>query len=640
MMRKIYLLLIAATVVMQSCKQDLDVPPMNIISDADVFGNASGITSYMARIYSEVPMEDFKWSPATGFKSFFYGSPAAITGEAISRDQQNATETFGYWADAYSLIRECNYFLETLPSYAANFSPDAVNNWLGEARFIRAFTYFALVKRYGGVPVVDKVLTKPGQSIDDITANIEEYKIPRSSEQAVYDFIAADLDFAYANLPETNSKGRANRYAAAALKSRAMLFAGCIARYNNITLNDGSVRVCGIPADKAGSYFKASYEAANLLNGKFSLYKTGWSATDKNAQAANFAALFLDAASTENIFIRQYKYPDAVHWYDANQIPRQLWNGGYSAETNPTLDFVELFEGLPSNADGTFKTTDANGHYLLYANTMEPFAAAEPRLKGTVILPGDLFKGQSIELRRGIYTGPAEGGINRLLPPNSTAAYPTATLVSSASADQTPYTLPDGTKMNPAGASGFFTNISGVAGCISGFTVKKYLDPNKPTAEVTTNRSEQSWIEIRYAEVLLNRAEAAYELFRLGEGGNYLDQALTDLNMIRERAGATPATVADLTSVNVIRKERRKELAFENKTWWDMKRWRINDQEQNGRTYRILNAIYAANTGKYFFDDRFDERNSRYTFDPRWYYQEIPASVIAKSTNIVQNPGY
>jgi hypothetical protein len=44
--------------------------------------------------------------------------------------------------------------------------------------------------------------------------------------------------------------------------------------------------------------------------------------------------------------------------------------------------------------------------------------------------------------------------------------------------------------------------------------------------------------------------------------------------------------------------------------------------------------------GKYFFDDRFDERNSRYTFDPRWYYEQIPASAIAKSTNLVQNPGY
>jgi hypothetical protein len=642
MKRKIYILLLVFVAMAPACKKNLDVPPLNIVSDKDIFGNSAGIDAYMARIYSEVPMEDFKWQVTTGFKTFFFGSAYAITGEAISRDLANATETFNYWADAYALIRECNYFSETLPTYAGNFNATQVNNWLGEARFIRAFTYFALVKRYGGVPLIDKVLTKPGASIDDITASIEEYKIPRASEQAIYDFIAADLDYAYTNLPETNKKNsRATKYAAAALKSRAMLFAGSIAKYNTITLTAGGAQVCGIPSAKAVDYFKAAYDAASLLNGKFSLYKTSWSATDKAAQASNFTALFLDPLSAENIYIRQYHYPDAAHWYDANQIPHQLWGGGYSAETNPTLDFVEMFEGLPKNPDGTFQTLDAGGKYLLYDNTLDPFVNAEPRLRGTVIFPGDIFKGQSIELRRGIYTGPVAGGISKLIPSNSTSAYPTANLVTSVSDAQTPYTLPGGSKMNPAGLSGFFSNISGVAGGISGFTIRKYLDPNRPASDLSAaNHSDQSWIELRYAEVLLNRAEAAYELFSAGQGATYQTAALADLNAIRDRAGATPATLVTMNSVNVIRLERRKELAFENKTWWDMKRWRISDQEQNGRTYRILNAFYSSVASKYFFDDRLDERNSRYTFDPRWYYQQIPTAAIAKSTNLVQNPGY
>jgi hypothetical protein len=627
---------------MPSCKPELDVPPTNIIKDQDIFGSVSGIEAYMARIYSQTPMEDFKWNPSTGFKSFFNGSTATFTGEAISRDQAGGTETFNYWADAYALIRDCNYFMETLPKYASNFNAVDVNNWLGEARFIRAFTYFALVKRYGGVPIVDKVLTEPGQAIEEVAANIDSFKIPRASEQAVYDFIASDLDYAYANMAGTNKAGRANKYAAAALKSRAMLFAGSIAKYNTITLMNGSVQVVGIPAAKANDYFKASYDAANLLNGKYSLYKKQWSATDQAAQANNFAQIFLDASSPENIFIRQYKYPDAVHWYDYNNVPRQLWSGGGAAQTNPTLNFVEMFEGLPKNPDGTFQTTDASGNYILYDNLNDPFVNAEPRLKGTVLFPGDVFKGVTIELRRGIDTSSAGGVYSRLLPVGSTAAYPTNRLVSQSGPGVTSgiVTLPNGTKMNAAGESGFYTNINGVAGNISGFSIRKYLDPNKPTAEVLSNRSEQSWIEIRYAEVLLNRAEAAYELYSAGQGANYLTQALTDLNAIRERAGATLATEADLTSVDVIRKERRKELAFENKIWWDLKRWRIIDKEQNGTRWRILNAIFASKVMKYYFDDRPDERNSVFTFDPRWYYEQIPAAVIAKSPNIVQNPGY
>jgi hypothetical protein len=643
MKKLLYLLLAGFTLCsVPACKPDLDVPPPNIIRNPEVFGSVASIDAYMARIYSQIPMEDFKWNPATGFKSFFNGSTATFTGEAISRDQAGGTEGFNYFADAYILIRDCNYFMETLPDYASNFSAVQVNNWIGEARFIRAFAYFALAKRYGGVPLVDKVLTEASQPIEEVAANIESFKIPRASEQAVWDFIGSDLDFAYTNLPETNVNGRVSRYAAAALKSRAMLFAGSIAKYNTNNLSVGSVQVVGIPATKANDYFKAAYDAANLLNGKYSLYKKSWSATDKAAQATNFSQLFLDASSTENIFIRMYRYPDAVHWYDYNNVPRQLWSGGGAAQTNPTLNFVEMFEGLPKNGDGTFQTTDAAGKYILYDNLGDPFVNAEGRLRGTVLFPGDVFKGVSIELRRGIYQGPVAGGIPRLLPLGSTGVYP-STVLSQTTPDDVngkSIVLPNGTRMFAAGASGFYTSINGVASTISGFSIRKYLDPNKPIAETQNNRSEQSWIEIRYAEVLLNRAEAAYELHSAGQGGSYLTQALSDLNAIRERAGATQATVADLTSIDVIRKERRKELAFENKTWWDLKRWRIIDREQNNTQWRILNAIYAQNANKYFFDDRPDERNSRFTFDPRWYYQQIPAAVIAKSPNIVQNPGY
>jgi hypothetical protein len=612
------------------------------VQDKDVFTNEAGITAYMARIYSRLPIEDFKYSPTIGFNAFVIGSFSGLTGEALSRDMPNTVETFNYWADAYSVIRECNYFMEALPGYAGNFEETQVKNWLGEARFLRAVTYFALVKRYGGVPIVDKVLTKPDQTIEDLVASIDELKIPRSSEEKVYDMIGDDLDYAYANLPESNKAGRANRYAAAAFKSRAMLFAGSIAKYNNISLTSGSERLCGIPAAKANTYFKASFDAAALLNGKYSLYTKNFRAGDKDAIYQNFVNLFLDPASSENIFIRQYKYPDAVHGYDALSVPKQLEGpgGNYSSETNPTLDFVEMFEGLPKNPDGTFQTLDANGKYILYDNTMDAFANAEPRLRATVILPGDQFKGQSIEFRRGIYTGSAAGGISPLLPAGATSPYPTTNIISSATTAQKPDTLPNGKIMNPAGASGIFTNLSagGPGGSITGFSVRKYLVPDKPTAEVVTNRSEQSWIEIRYAEVLLNAAEAGFELDAAGQGGNYLSTALTNLNLIRTRAGATPAV--SLTSIDTIRRERRKELAFENKIYWDLRRWRIIDKEQNSTLYRVLLPFYSSDVYKYFFDARTDERNVRFTFDTRWYYQQIPQSAITKSPNLVQNPGF
>jgi hypothetical protein len=96
----------------------------------------------------------------------------AVTGEALSRDQTSAMQENvdeSPWGDSYKLIRDVNYFLENLPKYASTFTPaEQVNSWLGEARFIRAATYFALVKRYGGVPIVDKVLQIPASNVDDL----------------------------------------------------------------------------------------------------------------------------------------------------------------------------------------------------------------------------------------------------------------------------------------------------------------------------------------------------------------------------------------------------------------------------------------------------------------------------------------
>lgn len=632
-----YILCLALLCGMPSCL-DLDIPPMNVVQDKDIFGSSDGINSYLARVYSGMPLEDFRYSPERGLNNFWTLTPACVvTGEAINGDQGGAqTENTKYWGDAYSQLRDINYFLETLPEYAANFQESDMNTWKGEMLFARAFTYFALVKRYGGVPLVNEVLHYPEQSI-------EQLKAPRSSEMAVYEQIKSDLDEAYNLLPETNEISRANKYAAAGLKSRAMLFAGSIAKYNAITLFDGQQnQLCGIPQDKATSYFKEAYDAAKLLEGHFSLYKDAWKADDKEAQYQNYIDMFFKDNSRENIFIRQYSYPNSVHGYDCYVIPRQFMVGGYSSRVSPTLDYVELFEGFPKDETGKTKTTE-NGKYVLYDNLTDFFKDAEPRLRATVILPGDLFKNEAVEVWRGIYTGNSTSDISPLISANTLEKYEVASTskdlvkTSPSGNNQEAYTLSNGKSMNPAGRSGRF--YADGACSLSGFFLRKYLNPNMEAALVVENRSDQSWIELRYAEVLLNRAEAAYELYLAGSGDNYLQDAYKCINDIRERAGATLLSDASGMNMDVVRKERRKELGFENKIWWDLKRWRILDKEQNNTIYRILMPFYADKAGKWFFDSRLDEENRRFTFDTRWYYIEIPGDVI-NSDGYQQNPGY
>jgi hypothetical protein len=104
MKRKVYLLILAFVAIATSCKKNLDVPPLNIITDKDVFGSVSGIDAYMSRIYLQMPIEDFKYQSTTGFQSIFRGLGfGKYRRSHQSRHVGNSTESFNYWFDAYAL---------------------------------------------------------------------------------------------------------------------------------------------------------------------------------------------------------------------------------------------------------------------------------------------------------------------------------------------------------------------------------------------------------------------------------------------------------------------------------------------------------------------------------------------------------
>ena len=633
----------------------LDIPPMNIVGEPEIFQSKQGVTSYVSRMYSTLPMEDFRYAYHNG--DLFHKSDTryqqqdCLTGDAVGRDTKGAEqESAGYWDNAYKWIREANMFLETLPEYSSYHLQSDVDNWTGEAYFCRAFIYYSLVKRYGGVPIVDKVVDYPA------TVTFEGTQMFRDAEEKVWDFIGEDLDKAYELLPDSNQKGRADKSAAAALKSRVMLHAGSIAKYNTVDEEYNGVRICGIPASRAKDYFKAAYEASKLVDGgKYGLYMDEWKDGDKAAQTANYESIFTKDTK-EIIFGRWYKSPDSVHNFDDSAQPMQTSTGGNNSEICPTLDFVEMFDGFDKDSDGHIANFDASGHYKLYSSPVDFFADCEPRLRATVILPMDRFKGQVIDLRRGIWTGASASTIEPLLDPNYVGNY------NSVYTDATPLKLANGsafsnteankiltkngTRMTRSGASGVFSEWD--FGCISGFYLRKYLNPVAGSNN-NGNQSSQTWIELRYAEVLLNRAEAAFELVLSGEstaasGESYRSEAFKCVNEIRRRAGADLLVSEAALDLDVVRKEIRKELAFEHKTWWNLKRWRVIDKEQNNRRYRTLASFYSVEDDKYFLDQKYQEprggNNYIFTYDTRYYYQPIPGNEITRNPNCKQNPGF
>ena len=571
-----------------SCNK-LDIPPKSLITDDDVFGSEAGVTAYLVRLYEALPIETFTYAPTVGFRDWTHFSGlGANTGEFKGSDYVygwGIGSGFGYWP--YADIRRANYLIGELPNHKVNFSEEQISGWLGEAYFARAYYYFGLVKRYGGVPVITAVLQP--------TMPIEELQLPRNKEDEVWSQIGADLDQAIALLPAARTRGRANRYVAAALKSRAMLYAGTVAKYGTVQL-DGLV---GIPQEKAQGYFRQSYEAAKLLDGQYSLYRAN------GDKVQNYVDVFFDQGSPENVFVKEFVFSAGVaHSFDCYNSPHQMAGPiGWGSAMNPTIEWVELFGTLPvALPDGTPIRFDSPADLL---------PELEPRLRASVLFPGEMFRDQVIDVQGGIYE-----------------SYPGGTLHTAGTATAT---------WNGRRVMGL-SGLGNDNGTFTGFHMRKYMNYRATSAELVDWRSEQDWIDIRYAEVLLNRAEAAAELAASGESvAVYLADALACINDIRDRAGASLLVGTADVDINVIRLERRKELAFENHSWWDLRRWRTAHIEIDHKRYGTFAPYYVFDEGKYIFLKGKHKLDAEFTFDIRLYYEPLPQGEIDKNSNLLPN---
>ncbi len=683
-MKRIYKFLLIGLLTISGCT-DLDIPPQNIISDDDLMTSESGMKVYLARMYSRMPFEDFKYMAQWGIEHNSWLGAMGIegTGEALNRDGICAAftgERTPYWSEAFVLLRDANYLIETLPEYKDEFPEITYNHYLGEAYFVRATVFSAMARRFGGVPLVTRVIDYPAEQ--------EDLEVPRASEEETWDQVLADYDQAVALLQQNSpERGYSNRYVALSFKSEAMLYAGSVARYNESVMGrltgfgqKTGVRVIGFAEGSAQAasrrYFREAYLAARevISSGRYSLYNRKWAANDPEAQYQNMVDMFSDLTSPENIYVKEYGYPTFTHGYDAYSAPF-IFKAPLASGTCPTLDFLELFDGFDRYPDGTIKVTtgssNTEGEYLMYNSPMEFFQNAEPRLRAYVIFPGDVFKGREIDIRAGVFTGSEP--ISPLFNNYAYAAAETRyqNLPAYTSASKTLFLSPregngqevvpyNGGNITAAGTNGpFYDNGES---CLTGLYGRKWLNDD-PSFEAGEGRSDQHFILMRYAEVLLTAAEAAVELSLAGEtspdGADLMQVATEAVNQIRQRAGATLLAgniTPDVNGRNIVRKERRKELALEHKSKWDLRRWRVQHYEErdgfwgefknkesfssNSRyRFRGLYPFFSTETGKYFFDARFQWVSLKtFEYNIVDYYFAIPSGEVSKSGVIDQQP--
>ncbi|WP_311182680.1 RagB/SusD family nutrient uptake outer membrane protein [Hymenobacter volaticus] len=216
---------------LSACEKDfLEREAPNIVTDQQIWNDANLITSLLANNYDRLP---FHTQIDDGWTDFAAYDEAIWSGNGDGSNNLN-DYSFNRWGNwDYGLIRDINLALENIDKFSTTLPEVQKNQFKAEFRFLRAFVYFELVKRHGGVPLVTQ------QLIYDYSGNPTPLQSPRNTEAAVYDFVASELDAIKNDLgndgsspssPRSNT--RANKYAAMALKSRAMLYAGSIAKYN------------------------------------------------------------------------------------------------------------------------------------------------------------------------------------------------------------------------------------------------------------------------------------------------------------------------------------------------------------------------------------------------------------------------
>ena len=610
---------LAAIIIVGSCAP-LDIDPTKNLNQNQVYDNEVGITAALATLYSYLPIcahNASVWGGVRGDSDSpfsIWNNPSMVTGEAeciplrVALTARTCNGGMLAWWD-YTAIRYANLAIQGITENADKFNDrkELYNTWLGEAYFCRAFMYYAMVRSYGGVPIVKEAKSYVGMTEEEL------YK-PRNTEQECYDFIAEDLDKAYSLLGAKElAGGRANKYIAAGLKSRVMLHAADEAKNAPVQL-DG---LCGIPVEEATRYFKAAYEAACLAmdnGGKYGLYSKYNDGT-REGMIKNYWNIFIDesASNNERMWIKEYNAglsnPRPENW-TCQQLPYHYSGVTDSGELSATVEWIELFDDVDGKPFILNVGTESNP--VRYNKREELFEKAQPRLLASILVPGrDMpMKNAIFDVRKGIYE-----------------SYPSGPLHESASFDETV------NGMTVQGYCGCGSQMTNGNGCL----VWKYVDPNPDHPQFWSGSVD--WIEMRYAEILLNKAEAAVNI--LGETVNghviTMDDVVTPLNMVRKRAGTTEVSSAD---EDLIIRERRCELAFENRIFWDLKRWRKYEEVLQNKVYSALYPYYVMDEGKYIF--KIHERTEiRYTYDSKYYYAPISTSIIAKSKGaIVQNPGY
>lgn len=629
--------LVCLTVSTTSCEKLFDSLEGDLtkMTGEDMASTEAGIQRLLAEVYSFIPMNAF------GYEDQYTMNATDSHGGDYGFNSNPYYGMYGinaFWD--WSAIRTINSFIVIAQKAIDNGTVTASSgkSYIAEARFVRAYCYFAMVRSLGGVPII----TEPLDQYYDGAGNDKLFEFAeRATEKDTWDFVLSELQSAADDMGETSvAEFRANKYAALGLKARAALYAASVSKYWS---RQGAIDAKYKSVSSKKTYMEASYASeyynqcisaceAIIASGKFSLY--GANPSSVSAAVKNLGEMFITKQNCEYIFGKSLNDGVASKGsdFDVYNSPCQTVTGNSSCgKYSVTVDFADKFDNYDSSfgaVDGTIKTRrDGKENvyfnatlsrfpaekdqidYIKYANISDPFTSKDARFQAWVLYPDATFRGQTIKLQGGMIK--TDGSAVLWIDDNETVG------------GKTYYSFG-----GPTGSiSGFFNYENKMSGntITTGFGLRKYLDPTSFQLYHKT-----FWYDIRYAEILLSYCEAVVE----NNVSAKTETAKKYLNDIRHRAAFKDDV--SLSLENVLH-QRELEFAFEGDQLYTLHRRRAffnkrTDSEVYGSKHALTPVLdLSSGSPEYIFvrsifyaeDPLTGGKASDYHTDYIQYYKRI-----------------
>ncbi len=523
----------------------------------------------------------YRWKAGTVGPSIDNGLPMGETNQSV-----NAGD-YADWGFTYGKIRRCNLFLQKIDQYKANFSAAWIAKRTDEVKFLRAYFYSELWMHLGGLVIQTTVADNAVQTTDQLDK-------PRSTFEATFNFIDSELDAIVKNGKLAVKYNLSNADAGRATLGAALCLKGWIELYAASSAFNSGTGPSGADPNNL-----AHFAAADPVR---------WAkAAETNLQFINtYGGTYSLFANLDQLWYAANEYNSEIIWdknsvaNTGNSVPNSGGNTGSNYEQyggpvyilgnyytwgnyDPTQELVDAFR----MANGKPITDPTSGY-----DPKHPYTNREQRFYQFIVYDGAPYYQPWMSKTDTIFTR-----IDKV--------HPSLNQIDFAQAD-----------------------VSNTA-----YYSKKRLNPIAPPGGYS---SGQNYVYYRYAEVLLNYAEAQNEA--VGPDASVYNA----INKIRQRSNL-PVLATGLSQVDMrtaIRNERRIELCYENKRFYDIIRWKVAGDLLNVDRHgmQITNSVPANNSGVLIYTPIL--LNHPHVFNNNMYLNPIPQNVIDQNPKIIQNPGY